>query len=177
MVQTNSVMKTSTPISLTDHNSLIQNINKLNNMCIFKKKCENLSGDNYLREYDCFKKTRQEPYHQSTLMFSVLFVLSLVPVIIILCKCLSDSCKYLCCNWILMLFLIIYAVIILIATIIIVRNVSPYWIKVAELNDKQIERLTRLAEDRLEYERLSNKTAIDIMARQAKVNMEKELKS
>lgn len=76
-----------------------------------------------------------------------------------------------------MLFLIIYAVIILIATIIIVRNVSPYWIKVAELNDKQIERLTRLAEDRLEYERLSNKTAIDIMARQAKVNMEKELKS
>jgi hypothetical protein len=40
------------------------------------------------------------------------------------------------------------------------------------MNDKHRERLTRMAEERLEGERLSKKTEIDIYERQARANIE-----
>lgn len=132
--------------------------------------------DEYLKELQYFEVTSQKPHCQVSLPFVLLIVLSLVPGLSILGICFFSDCKGLCCNWLLILFFLLYTVIILIATIIVVRNLRPYWIKVAELNDKQIERLTKLAEDRLEYERLPSKTAINIMERQAKVNMEREIK-
>ena len=48
----------------------------------------------------------------------------------------------------------------------------PYWTKITEINDKHRERLTRMAEERLEGERLSKKTEIDIYERQARANIE-----
>lgn len=69
------------------------------------------------------------------------------------------------------------AIIIMIAAAFLLRFLVPYWIKIAELNDKHRERLTRLVEERLDYERLPKKTAIGIMERQSKANIDKELRN
>lgn len=80
-------------------------------------------------------------------------------------------------DWLLSLYCLLAAIIILIATLLCVKLLVPYWLKIAELNDKQVDRLTRMAEDRLDFERLPRRTEITILEKQAKVNMEKELKA
>lgn len=76
-------------------------------------------------------------------------------------------------SWPIMVFRLLGAIILLIAIVLLIKNLVPYWVRIAELNDKQNERLTRLAAERLDFERLPQKTAIDIMEKQAKINMEK----
>lgn len=80
-------------------------------------------------------------------------------------------------KWSLIVYRIVIAIIILIGLILMLKYLVPYWTKIAELNDKQKERLVKLAEERLEFERLPRKTEIEIMERQARANMDEDAKA
>ena len=69
---------------------------------------------------------------------------------------------------------IVLAIIILLAVVFMLKHLVPYWIRIAELNDKQKERLIKLAEERLEFDRLGERTKIGIMERLARVEMDEK---
>lgn len=77
-------------------------------------------------------------------------------------------------KWSLVVCRIAFAIIVLLALIFMLKYLVPYWTRIAELNDKQKERLVKLAEERLEYERLPRKTTIDILERQARANIDEK---
>lgn len=74
--------------------------------------------------------------------------------------------------WPLVIFRIVCAIILLFVIIFILKYLVPYWTKIAELNDKQRERMIKLAEERMEFEQLSKKTEISILEKQARANMD-----
>lgn len=78
--------------------------------------------------------------------------------------------------WPLVIFRIACAIILLFVIILILKHLVPYWTKIAELNDKQRERMMKLAEERMEFEQLSKKTKISILEKQARANMDETAK-
>ena len=131
------------------------------------KKC----SDENLKEYQCLDKTKIRPHWHSFWLPILVFVL--FSGIVVTTLCLFEDKKF----WGMLLLGLLCAIIILIAAAFILKFLVPYWSKIAELNDKHRESLTRLAEERLDYERLPKKTAIGIMERQSKANIEKNLKN
>jgi hypothetical protein len=74
--------------------------------------------------------------------------------------------------WPLLLYRLLAAVILLLAVIFILKYLVPYWKKIVEVNEKQNERLIKIAEEQIEFSRLREKTSISIEERQKKNDMD-----
>ena len=74
--------------------------------------------------------------------------------------------------WPLLLYRLLAAVILLLATIFMLKYLVPYWKKIVEVNEKHNERLMKIAEEQIEFSRLKEKTDINIEERKEKNNMD-----
>lgn len=75
-----------------------------------------------------------------------------------------------------LIYRIVVAIILLLAIIFILKQLVPYWDKIAELNDKHKDKLIRLAEERLEFERLRDKNDINNSERKEKSTIDEMAK-
>ncbi len=77
-------------------------------------------------------------------------------------------------EWSLMIYRIVVAIIVLLALMLMLKYLVKYWTRIAELNDKQKERLIKLAEERMEFERLRERTNINIDEKKARADIEEK---
>lgn len=78
--------------------------------------------------------------------------------------------------WPLVIFRIACAIILLLGLVFALKYLVPYWTKIAELNDKQRERMMRLEEEQLEFKQLSRRTRIGNKERRVRANIEETAK-
>lgn len=123
----------------------------------------------YVKEYQDFKETKPCP-HSFAFPVIALIIIGLLLAVPIVCIC---HCE---CDWQLFVYLILAAIILLLATVFLIKPLAPYWVKIVEINDKQKERLERIAQERIENEQLSEKTRISLIERQAKSVMDEDMK-
>lgn len=130
-------------------------------------KSNNKDTFNYLKEYQDFRKILP---HWASFVFPITMMgFGVFVLVMVLIKCEWD--------WIFYLFLIIGGLVLLLASLFVMKQFTPYWTKIAELNDKQTERLIKLAEERLEHERYSEKVQTAIIEKYAKTLMDEDAKN
>ena len=78
--------------------------------------------------------------------------------------------------WLLASYRLAAAIILLLAIVFLLKYLVPYWTRVSELNDKQNERILRIYEEKLEFERLPRKKEIEILERQARTDMDETVR-
>ena len=128
------------------------------------------NGYELIKEYQDFRETKP-CCHSFAFSLFALFVLGLLLAVPIICKC---HCE---CDWVILVYLILAAVILLLATIFLIKRLAPYWIKIAEINDKQKERLEKIAQERIENDQLSERTRTSLIERYAKTVMDEDVKN
>lgn len=75
-----------------------------------------------------------------------------------------------------LIYRIVIAFILLLAIVLTLKQLVPYWTKITELNDKHRDKLIRLAEERLEFERLRDKNDINNNERKENFNLDEKSK-
>ena len=78
--------------------------------------------------------------------------------------------------WPIVIFRIAGAIIILLVLIFALKYLVPYWTRIAELKDKQVERRMRQEEEQWEYEQLQNRINISMQERKARAEIDEEAK-
>lgn len=124
----------------------------------------------YVKEYQDFKETKPCP-HSFAFPVIALIIIGLLLAVPIVCIC---HCE---CDWQLFVYLILAAIILLLATVFLIKPLAPYWIKIAEINDKQKERLEKIAQERMENDQLSERTRTSLIERYAKTVMDEDVRN
>lgn len=131
------------------------------------------SKDNYyelIKEYQDFRETKP-CCHSFAFSVIALLMLGLLLAVPIICKC---HCEY---DWVILVYLVLAAVILLLATHFLIKRLAPYWVKIAEINDKQKERLEKIAQERMENDQLSERTRTSLIERYAKTVMDEDVRN
>lgn len=123
----------------------------------------------YVKEYQDFKETKP-CWHSFAFPILALLIIGLLLFIPIICKC---HCE---CDWQIFVYLILAAIVLLLVIVFLMKLLSSYWVKIVEINDKQKDRLERLAQERIEREQLSEKTQNSLIERLAKTAMDEDVK-
>lgn len=119
---------------------------------------------------EMFKRGYKPSWHSFVTPIVMLAVLSALLLLPLQCSLQITSPKSEL--WLLVSYRIAAAIILLLAIVFLLKYMVPYWIKMAELNDKQKDKMLRICEERYDEEREKSR----ILEKQFRNNSEEESK-